>query len=149
MKKKANAATKELVKSIFEDQIPFYELPELIKRGRLTFDGDKTDLRLHSDDMFRWGAKTKRDYEIAERKIDKIEYKGKGWTIYAGYDVSGFNYWMKKMEETNYMMLTVCFDTETIDRSEIEAIDRALDSALADAEALENKYNYNPCPYDK
>lgn len=128
-------------------QIPFYELPKLIKMGRLTFDGDKTDLRLHSEDMFRWGAKTKTAYQKAEKEIDKIEYNGKGWKIYATYDVSGFHYWMKRMEETNYISITVAFDAETIEETEIVAIDKALDSALADADALEYKYNYNPDRY--
>ncbi len=141
MKKETPTTTKG---ELLQDKIPFYELPKLIKMGRLNFDGDKNDLRLHTEEMFRWGAKGKRDYTKCAKAIDAIEYKGNGWQIYAWYDVSGFDYWMKKMQETNYIQITISFDTVEINRTELDAIEKAIDSAIADAEALENKYNYDP-----
>ena len=129
-------------------QILVYNMPELIKQaGKLTFDGDKTDFRLHAEDQFNWGAKTKKEYNAATKAIDAIQYKGKGWQLYAWYDVSSYEYWMKQQQEQNYIQISISFDTEKVDESEIEIIAKALDSALADADALEFKYSFNPCPY--
>lgn len=129
-------------------KIKFWDIPKLVKYGQLTFDGDKTDLRLHSDLCFVWGAKTKAKYNAATKAIDSLSAKGNGWEIYAWYDVSGFEYWMKRMEETNYIQITVAFDAETIDESEVNKIDSAIDTALAEAEAIQNEYNYDPSPYN-
>lgn len=123
-------------------KIKFFEVADRIKH--LQYDQDPTDLRLHCEESFRWGAKEEKDYKAAEKEIDNIHYKGKGWEIYGWYDVSGFDYWMKRQEETNYIQLTVAFDKDTVDESEVEKIDKALDSALADADAIEFKYSYDP-----
>lgn len=123
-------------------QIKFYDIPNHIKH--LEFDGDKTDLRLHSQENFNWGADNESEYKKAQKEIDAIEYKGKGWTIYAWYDVSSYNYWMKQVQEKNYIQLTVAFDKDTVDESEIEKIANALDKALADADAIAFKYSYDP-----
>lgn len=128
-------------------QLPFYELPKLITVGRLTFDADKTDLRLHSDETFCWGCKTKKEYAAACKRIDKIGCKGDGWQIYGWYDVSGYEYWMKNMQEQNYIQITIAFDTDTIPESELQNISNALDNALAEADAIQNKYSFNPCTY--
>lgn len=127
----------------------YYNLVEILNKRNLhmTFDGDKTDLRLHSDEIFNWGAKGKRNYNKAEKEIDAIEFKGPGWQVYAGFDVSGFDYWMKRMEETNYVQITIAFDKEDINSSEIDAIYNALDEAHAESESIQNRYNYNPGTY--
>ena len=129
-------------------KINFWDIPNLIKGNyHLTFDGDKKDLRLHSEENFRWGGKTKKEYNKAAKEIDGIEAKGNGWSLYAWYDVSSYEYWMKKMEETNYIQITVSFDKEKVNESELPLIVKALDNALAEAEAIENKYSFDPCPY--
>tara|TARA_R110000868_G_scaffold392913_1_gene663796 strand:+ start:94 stop:492 length:399 start_codon:yes stop_codon:yes gene_type:complete len=129
-------------------QVNFWDIPQLIKYGKFNFDGDKKDLRLHSDESFRWGAKTKTKYNAGKKAIDRISAKGNGWQIYAWYDVSSFEYWMKQMEETNYIQITISFDAETIDETELSKLDSAIDNALAEAEAIENQYNYDPSPYN-
>lgn len=128
----------------------YFNLPELLAKRNIniTFDGDKTDLRLHIDDNYRWGANVKREYKRASDLIDAIEYKGKGWEIFAWYDVSGFDYWMKQMEETNYIQITIAFDTEDIEDSQLDAIYNALDNATNRAECIAEVYNYDPCPYN-
>lgn len=128
-------------------KIPFNRLPIFITSGKLDFDGDKKDLRLHSSDNFSWGAKTKREYLAACKAIDKIEYKGDGWKLYAWYDVSGYEYWMKNQQEPNYIQLSISFDSDTIKEAEISKINYALDMALADADAIEHKYSFNPSTY--
>ena len=125
--------------------IKFWDIPSKIKT--LDFDGDKTDLRLHNNENFRWGAKGIREYKRAEKQIDKFEIKGNGWLLYAGYDVSGFSYWMKQMEETNYISISVMFDSTEINIDEIEKLENALQSALYWAEQMSETYNFNPDPY--
>lgn len=127
----------------------YFELPELLAKRNLhiTFDGDKTDLRLHSDENYRWGAKLKRDYKKACKAIDAIEFKGNGWQVYAWYDVSSFEYWMKQMEETNYIQISIAFDSEDIEDTEVENIYNAIDTAHAIAENIAYEFNYDPSPY--
>lgn len=127
--------------------IPFYELPNIITIGRLNFDGDKTDFRLHSDETFFWGAKTKREYLAACKRIDKIGCQGDGWQVYGCYDVSSYEYWMKNQQEQNYIQITISFDNDTIPESEIPKISAAFDNAMAEADAIQTKYSFNPCTY--
>lgn len=128
-------------------KIPFYELPHLISGTRLTFDGDKTDFRLHVEESCNWGGETEEGYNKACEMIDAITYKGEGWQIYAWYDVSGYQYWMKTMEEQNYIQITLTFDGETVNDSEILAISNALDLASSCADEIQHEYNFNPNPY--
>jgi hypothetical protein len=126
------------------EKVKFYDLPTKLKFGKLEFDGDKKDKRLHSEEIVYWGASTKKQYNAACKGIDKIEYKGEGWKIYAWYDVSSYEYWMKNMKEQNYIQISVSFDSDTISKDEVSKLDYALDCALADADAIAYKYNFNP-----
>jgi len=129
-------------------KIAFYNIPALMPNHcKLTFDGDKKDLRLHSEEMFRWGAKGKREYTKGQKEIDNISYKGKGWELYAWYDASSFEYWMKQMEETNYIQISISFDKTFIDTEEINKIADAVDNAISEADAIQFKYSYDPCTY--
>tara|TARA_R110000868_G_C10401143_1_gene721336 strand:- start:99 stop:491 length:393 start_codon:yes stop_codon:yes gene_type:complete len=125
-------------------KIPFYELPKLITIGRLQFDGDKTDFCLNVEELFNWGGKTKKEYNAATKEIDAIKANGKGWRLYSWYDVSSYEYWMKQQEEQNYIQITIRFDESYIMEDEIENIVKALDDALAKADAIEYKYSYIP-----
>lgn len=122
--------------------INFWTLPTYIKT--LTFDGDKTDFRLHCDEMPYFGARTKEDYEHATNRIDTLGIKGNGWQIYCGYDVSGFSYWMENMQEQNYISITVSFDNIEIDRKEISKIKTALYCMAMNAKNVADNYNYDP-----
>jgi hypothetical protein len=124
-----------------EDKIKFYEIANILD---LDLDGDKTDLRLHGRKKLNWGAETAAAYEEATNAIDAISYKGNGWEVYATYDVSGFDYWMMQQEEPNYINMTIMFDNDTIDATEIPAIKNAMDMAYSDAYSIAEKYDYVP-----
>jgi hypothetical protein len=119
----------------------FHELENLLD---LEFDGDVTDFRLHGKELLNWGAETEEEYNQAAEKIDAISYSGNGWSVYAWYDVSGFDYWMNQQEEQNYINITVAFDSDEIDGNEIPNIQKALDSAYEDAYAISENYDYIP-----
>lgn len=125
--------------------INFWDIPNTLKF--LTFDGDKTDLRLHSDCNYFWGAEHEKDYKRAAAKIDAIERKGKGWTVYAWYDVSSFEYWMQKQEEQNYIAISISFDTETIEETELTKLKEAVWGAEHEAEQIAHEFNFNPSTY--
>jgi hypothetical protein len=122
-----------------EDKIKFYEIDL-----DLEYDGDETDLRLHGREKLNWGAETAAEYEEATNAIDAISYKGNGWEVYATYDVSGFDYWMMQQEEPNYINMTIMFDNDTVDVTEITAIKNAMDMAYSDAYSIAEKYDYVP-----
>ena len=107
------------------------------------------DRTLDSEEIHNWGADNVTEYKKAQNEIDKIKYKGKGWEIYGWYDVSSFDYWIIKQEEQNYIQITIKFKNETVKEEEVDEIADALDSALADADRITNKYNYNPSKFGK
>ncbi len=90
------------------DTINISEIPNAINYD-LEHDGDPSDLRLFISTDSRWAADNERDYKKIEKAFDK-EFKGNGYVVYIGYDVSGYDYWMKQQEETNYAMITIRFD---------------------------------------
>jgi hypothetical protein len=126
-----------------EDKIKFYEIANILDLD-LEYDGDETDLRLHGEEKLNWGAETNAEYEEATNAIDAISYKGNGWEVYATYDVSGFDYWMLQQEEPNYINMTIMFDNDTVDVTEITAIKNAMDMAYSDAYSIAEKYDYVP-----
>ena len=111
----------------------------------ITHDGDKTDLRLHLDNSFYWGAKKETAYKKACKEIDNIKNKGNGWFLYCWYDVSGFDYWMKKEQEQNYVQISIGFDSFKVSQKEIASISEAIENAVMDAKNIIDKYDYNPC----
>jgi hypothetical protein len=131
-----------------EDKIKFYEIANILDLD-LKYDGDETDLRLHGEEKLNWGAETNAEYEEATNAIDAISYKGNGWEVYATYDVSGFDYWMMQQEEPNYINMTIMFDNDTIDATEITAIKNAMDMAYSDAYSISEKYDYVPNTVNK
>jgi hypothetical protein len=126
-----------------EDKIKFYEIANILDLD-LEYDGDETDLRLHGREKLNWGAETAAEYEEATNAIDAISYKGNGWEVYATYDVSGFDYWMLQQEEPNYINMTIMFDNDNVDVTEIPAIKNAMDMAYSDAYSISEKYDYAP-----
>lgn len=129
-------------KDFSEETIKYWELIDKLTHVNLA--GDKSDLRLDSEQSFYWGADNEEDYNKALKEIDDIKYKGNGWSIYAWYDASSYEYWMVNQQEQNYIQITIAFKANDVKVSEIEKIEKALDSALADADAICNKYSYNP-----
>ena len=123
-------------------KIKFYDVVKSITD--LEYDRDPEDLRLHHEERFNWGADNEKDYEKAENEIENLTYSGKGWTVYATTDVSGYNYWMKNQGEQNYISIAVMFDKDTIDESEVENLRKALGNAIDDAENIAYKYDYVP-----
>jgi hypothetical protein len=125
--------------------ITIHELENRLSEHTQVID-DKT---LDSEEIHNWGADNVTEYKKAQNEIDKIKYKGKGWEIYGWYDVSSFDYWIIKQEEQNYIQITIKFKNETVKEEEVDEIADALDSALADADRITNKYNYNPSKFAK
>ena len=124
------------------ETINFSEIPSLI--NGLTFDGDKTDLRLHVDTFFNWSAETQEEYTKAEKKINAIEVKNEKWEVYAWYDVSGFNYWVKTMKEQNYLQISIAFTSTEILLSEIPVLQKDIETAIGEAEMICNIFDFNP-----
>jgi hypothetical protein len=117
------------------ETVHFFDIPKHIKD--LVFDGDQTDLRLHLEDMFTWSHTTEKGYKAIENKINKFCVKGKGFTVYMWYDISGYNYWRVRMEENNYLQISVLFESERIEVSELKNIEKALARAKTFAEKIE------------
>ncbi len=89
-----------------------------------------------NEDMFRWAATSRKAYEKIERLIGKISYKGAKWRIYAWDDVSGFDYWMLKQREMNYVQLTVYIESHFVSQPTIDKINKSIKKALDKIEVI-------------
>ena len=54
-----------------------------------------------------WGALNKKEYEEQEKFLSELYIEDESYTMYASYDVSGFDYWMIKQEEPNYININI------------------------------------------
>ena len=49
----------------------------------------------------------KKEYEKQEKFLSELYIENESYTMYASYDVSGFDYWMIKQEEPNYININI------------------------------------------
>lgn len=73
----------------------------------------------------RWTADSKEEYENIEAEIQEAEIQGIGWEMYCWCDVSGFEYWMEKQQEPNYVQISLLFNKVKIPKPEIKKINDA------------------------
>lgn len=90
-----------------------------------------------SDEMFRWTAKSKREYERIEKRINKIGKETTAFAVYAWYDVSGFDYWVRRQREPNYIQVTVSIK-KTLNAKQLQDLKNTIDAALCDAECIQS-----------
>ena len=57
-------------------------------------------------------------------------------------DVSGYDYWIVRQEEGNYIQISVSFKQEDIPNNIIDQLKNDLDEAIYKAEDLENDWGY-------
>jgi hypothetical protein len=94
-------------------------------------DGNNEDFRLHLKEDYRFSARKKKDYNKIRKDIDNFLISGDGWEVYCWYDISGFDYWVKNMKESNYLTISISFTNSEIDDLEIDKIISASESAMA------------------
>jgi len=104
--------------------IKFYDIPEKIKF--LEFDGDKEDKRLHFDRDIKFYTANENDYKEIEEHIEKYSIERKYYTVYVWCDVSGFDYWIKQMQESNYIKISVMFKADEIPIHTIKQLEEDL-----------------------
>jgi hypothetical protein len=96
------------------------EIPALIRQDIRLLDVSENQLDVEQNDY--WTRETENTYNKVTAKLDKISAKGKGYEIYVWYDVSGFDYWVIKQEEENYAQITIKFDNDFINKSQLNAL---------------------------
>lgn len=99
------------------------------------FDGGDGENRLHLEIIFADTlSMTSKEYKAMERDLNKYSVEGKGFTIGAWNDSSGYIYWNKTMEENNYVQVTAYItDLNSVNPIELRA-------ALAEAQSYFEKY---------
>ena len=58
------------------------------------------------DRMIEWKAPTEEEYNKIEKEILNKEISNEHFTVYSFCDQSGFDYWVNKQEEPNYIMIS-------------------------------------------
>lgn len=99
--------------------------------------GEGEHFHLDSDSMHPWTAKTAKEYKAIEKRINKIGTKNKAFHVYAWYDVSGFDYWVRRQCEPNYIQISVVLKKKTLNEKDIVVLKLALKDAESDAECIE------------
>lgn len=118
-------------------KIKIQDIPNHI--SGLAFDGNSDDLRLHYDgegSLFSWTALNEDDYSDIETKIDVIGSKHKAFDVYAWCDISGFDYWVRRQEEPNYIQISVSFNKKSLTPKELSELSEAVDNAVAKATSI-------------
>lgn len=105
----------------------FSEIPEIITS--LNFDGDKEDKRLHLEYDVRWCEIDEQEYKNVEREIDNYCIKRENYLVYAWCDVSGWDYWMNRQEEENYIQISVSFSKDELSDEEIQQLASDIETA--------------------
>lgn len=106
-------------------------------KGLTDDNGDGESLHLDADSMYHWTAESKKEYRAIEKRIDKIGKKYKAFEVYAWCDISGYDYWVKRQEEPNYIQISVKLNKKKLTQIEIERLKQALEDAQCDAENIE------------
>jgi hypothetical protein len=104
---------------------------------QLGYDGIESN-HIYLDDQFRWSHKNKKGYDEIAKKIDDAEIKGNGYIVYASYDISGYNYWVKQMEESNYMSISILFDNDYFNDDNMNQLINDIDEVFSRCQEIEN-----------
>lgn len=95
-------------------------------------DGDKgIDIYVNNSDMLDWSEDL---YNQWYKFVTEYSIKGDGYELYFSTDSSGYNYWIKTMEETPHLMLVVLTDGITE-----EQYDKLTDDIIKATNAYENE----------
>ena len=79
------------------------------------------------DTGINWGLwLSKEQYENFEKALDTVWIKKGNYEIESWCDVSWYDYWVKKQEENNYIMLTIRIK-DHISENDINDIDNFID----------------------
>lgn len=109
---------------------------ELIAKDlNLDFDNNETDFRLFAETIFI-KKMTKAKYKLMEKDLLKKCIKNKSYQIYAWNDSSGFEYWNRYENDTNYIQVTIYIkDLNLIDLKKLK------DEVIEFVDYFNNKYS--------
>lgn len=116
-------------------------------KGLTDDDGNGLHFHYDSDDgMYNWTATTAKEYAAIEKRINKIGTKHKDFEVYAWCDVSGFDYLVRRLEEPNYIQISVKLNKEKLSKTSLKSLKQALEDAAYDASTI--SYNHETEVYD-
>ncbi len=105
----------------------------------LTYDGGN-DTRLFHSEMHHVYASvmTEREYNKMERSLSKT-IKGKGYTVYAWNDSSGYKYWNND-SDANYIQITV--DVQDLNKIDIKKLQSDVNKLFDHLEKYDNSEEF-------
>ena len=118
------------------DKIKFYDIIHSNEFKDLVFDGDKKDKRLHLAETLTFFISEKEEYENVENELITTEKHGNGYTVYAWCDISGYDYWINQEQECNYIQISVAFNKQSINKSELAQLRKDIDNIYEKFEML-------------
>lgn len=111
-----------------------------------TFDGDESHPQIYFDSehisIFA-NEMTKKEYGAYEKALSGYDVKGKGFSIYAWNDVSGYAYWKNQGEshDANYIQITASIDDiSKVDPKELKKALRMAYNSLSQFDNTDRHY---------
>lgn len=95
------------------------------------------------DENLYWGADTKKEYNNALEEIEKLKIENNIYKIYAWVDISGFEYWMKKQEEQNYLQISFTIKKSAISEENYKKLVKDIFATIDKANKIIQMYNIN------
>lgn len=106
-------------------------IPQIAAQLKLNHDGhgdtrlfyDQERITVFASDM------SKTEYNAMEKDINSFLIKGKGFEVYAWNDCSGYEYWSRDKNESNYIQITANIsNAKKVNLNELkDAINKAFD----------------------
>lgn len=118
---------------------------EAINNIQADFQCDMEEVGANKYDLFleNFFTTNEKEYEMIESILDNFSVENDAFDLYVSYDVSGFDYWINNVAETNYIMLVIDLKKElTInEQNELGSNIRDFQEKLNEYDGVRNAYS--------
>lgn len=146
-----NDTTGKVIEQYEPDKIAIKDIPDHFTDLRLTYSSEGLiKERLDLEEMIRWFKEDQTEYEKVEADIRDYERDGDGWNLFAWHDASGWDYWVNREKESNYIQITVEFENDSVPVTELDDIKQAIEQArehFSQHDIFSNPEDYHACEH--
>lgn len=94
-------------------------------QARLMYQNDNI---FELDQMIPWYYSNKKDYDTAESEIEDMAVSKPFYQLYTRHDTSGYDYWIKKQNEPNYIDITVRLTHKGLPEDQVDDLVRDIET---------------------
>jgi hypothetical protein len=118
-------------------------MKKLAELTELQFDGGDDTRMFYDQDRINVNASimTEAEYIKMEKTMNKINKKGKGYSVYVWNDSSGYKYWKKQGESRDYNYIQVTADITDLNVVDHEQLKKDVQNVFDKLYKYENVFN--------